>query len=422
MSRSLDWLATQLDITIEEPLPLEGMDKLRDTILESREVVVFGAGAGGLRAYKTLKRLGVEVLYFIDNRPQNRFLGAPVYLPESSPKVNCPIVIASAWFVTIAKQLDAEGWFSVGQSIFPLPDVLQLESLLYDDMGGWPFYEILERRLTDFQQVADLWDDEISRRRFLNLILYRLLFFRPQTLNPDRLPCTESRYSEGEKLVLNLKLPAVLSSEMKGLINYQYSHPSYSEEGFMQPRLGDVVIDGGAWQGDTAYWYAQQIGTHGRIFSFEPGEITRNKLVENIDLLDLSETITVEASALGAVEGRASWCDLPNATPCSHISSRGSTIPVTTIDSYVERNSLGPVDVIKLDVEGYDYKALHGAKKTVCKNRPDLAISIYHSPHHLVDVPLWIAAQNLGYSMRLSHNQISVTETVCLATVRGIGR
>jgi hypothetical protein len=55
--------------------------------------------------------------------------------------------------------------------------------------------------------------------------------------------------------------------------------------------------------------------------------------------------------------------------------------------------------LIKMDVEGAEPDALLGAERTLRCHRPGLAISLYHQPDHLWEVPLWLASLNLGYKM-----------------------
>jgi FkbM family methyltransferase len=56
-----------------------------------------------------------------------------------------------------------------------------------------------------------------------------------------------------------------------------------------------------------------------------------------------------------------------------------------------------PVTFIKMDLEGSELDALEGAKNTILKNRPKLAISLYHKRAHLVDIYKFVSGLNLGY-------------------------
>jgi len=417
LNNATDWLSIELGYQVHIPLPDETMSVMRERVLAHDKVCVFGAGQGGIRIHSVLKRYNVEVVYFIDNQPSGDVCGIPVYCPKSVPSRLYPVVIASVWFVDIAHQLKISGWSTDDAIFYILPDILQIESTLYDTIGGWPFLQIMSDRLDDFMHVANLWEDKPSRIRFLELLAYRLAFFMPGSISPDSLPCTSVKYLNAEQQIHRTKYPPGLTDDIKNLIEYQFAHPSYLEPEFMQPRCGDIVIDGGGWQGDTAFWYLQKIGKSGKIYVFEPSKSIRNQLYHNVSIFDYNQQIVIVPCGLSNYVGESGWCDLKDSSPCSHI-VEGDDISITTIDKYVDQSGIEKLDVIKLDVEGEDHRALLGAKNIIRKSKPDLAISMYHSPHHLVDIPLWIEDLHLGYCQMLIHNQVGITETICLATTR----
>jgi FkbM family methyltransferase len=81
----------------------------------------------------------------------------------------------------------------------------------------------------------------------------------------------------------------------------------------------------------------------------------------------------------------------------SRINESGdSTIMCVTIDEVLP--SFAP-NLIKMDVEGAEPDALRGAECTLRRHRPGLAISLYHQPDHLWEIPLWLARLHLSYKM-----------------------
>lgn len=72
----------------------------------------------------------------------------------------------------------------------------------------------------------------------------------------------------------------------------------------------------------------------------------------------------------------------------------------TRIDDVVHEK----VTFIKMDVEGSELKALHGAKKSIKKHLPRLAISIYHKPEDIVEIPEYILSLHNGYQFYIRHH------------------
>lgn len=62
-------------------------------------------------------------------------------------------------------------------------------------------------------------------------------------------------------------------------------------------------------------------------------------------------------------------------------------------------------DVIKLDVEGAEYEALLGCRKTIETYRPRLMVSAYHRNEDLFALPLLIRRMHPEYRVYLRHHR-----------------
>ena len=71
----------------------------------------------------------------------------------------------------------------------------------------------------------------------------------------------------------------------------------------------------------------------------------------------------------------------------------GHKARLTTIDKLSAELSLDRVDFIKMDIEGAERQALEGARETIQRFRPKLAIALEHRPEDLKDIPALIARQ-----------------------------
>lgn len=76
------------------------------------------------------------------------------------------------------------------------------------------------------------------------------------------------------------------------------------------------------------------------------------------------------------------------------------------------------VTFIKLDIEGSELKALHGMAETIKKYKPILAISIYHKPEDIIQIPEYIKSLSAEYNFFLRAYHMDHTEHILYAVVR----
>jgi hypothetical protein len=74
-------------------------------------------------------------------------------------------------------------------------------------------------------------------------------------------------------------------------------------------------------------------------------------------------------------------------------------VPLVTIDSMVKNRGLDSVNFIKLDIEGAEKMALAGARETMARFRPRLAVAMEHLPDDPVTIPAVIDSMALRYSV-----------------------
>ena len=92
------------------------------------------------------------------------------------------------------------------------------------------------------------------------------------------------------------------------------------------------------------------------------------------------------------------------------------TGPLTlAIDDLVQQQNLPRVDFIKMDIEGAELSALRGAKQTIQRHKPKLAISVYHRLTDFFEVPEFLDSLGCGYRYFLRHYTIHAEETVLFA-------
>lgn len=72
-------------------------------------------------------------------------------------------------------------------------------------------------------------------------------------------------------------------------------------------------------------------------------------------------------------------------------------VPLTTIDKLVAELGLDRVDFIKMDIEGAEQPALRGARETIRRYKPRMALSAYHLPEDALGVPATVLTAEPGY-------------------------
>ena len=156
-------------------------------------------------------------------------------------------------------------------------------------------------------------------------------------------------------------------------------------------------------------------GGYSRIYAWEPDrkniEIL-NKIIENhpnvknIPYALWSEKTTLYFSEEGTAGSKV-------------VANHESTVKTISL----EANSIDNVHVedkvsfIKMDIEGAEMYAIKGAEHTIMRDRPNLAICIYHKPEDLWEIPLLIQSWVPDYKFYVRHYGERFYGTILFATI-----
>ena len=151
-----------------------------------------------------------------------------------------------------------------------------------------------------------------------------------------------------------------------------------------------AVIDGGAFRGDSAEVFENILHPE-TIWAAEPDPASFRRL-EAAARTELSGRILPVNAALWdedaplpyAASGSRGSGEHGSSSRAKETEVRGLTIDTLAGDS--------PVDLIKLDVEGAEHRALKGALNTIRRTGPNLAVSLYHRTDDLFALPLFVRA------------------------------
>jgi FkbM family methyltransferase len=158
--------------------------------------------------------------------------------------------------------------------------------------------------------------------------------------------------------------------------------------GFLQP--GSVAIDVGANLGEWTVPFARKVGPAGRVLTIEPAPRSAAALEATLAANALRQAEIVRC-AIGDHDGVAQFA-VPVVT-----SARTDTgtarigpacagqdalrVPLRSLDSLAAERGIARLDLIKIDVEGYERQVLDGAAAILDRHRPALVIETGHEAH-----------------------------------------
>lgn len=143
----------------------------------------------------------------------------------------------------------------------------------------------------------------------------------------------------------------------------------YLLNGFI-PARGAVAFDCGVFDGGTATVFAE-MGY--KVYGFEIDKVNYQRSLKIAE----EKNFVVENMGLGSYKHIARY-NLAGHSGNKLIANGAETVPVTTIDAYAREHDLPSVDFIKMDVEGAELDILKGAKTSIARYKPILALSAYH--------------------------------------------
>lgn len=196
-------------------------------------------------------------------------------------------------------------------------------------------------------------------------------------------------------------------------------HPTYSLDDiyFVQDIIKlseeESFIDCGAFDGDSIEKFVNNAKQFKSIVAFEPDSENFDKLVSKYGNM-IGEEQKVNLFNAGVWNAKRQLYFKADGNEASKISdadeSKGLVeVAVEKIDDIMQCND---ATYIKMDIEGSEMAALEGAKDTIMRNKPKLAISIYHRDEDMIKIPLYIHSLVPEYRMYVRQHSHSYFDTV----------
>lgn len=343
------------------------LEKFEDTInsfiSKNKDVSIFGAGSFGIKVYKELIKQGFNVIKFYDNdedKYTSKIYDIPIQNPSNINSSSEQIVIASLFASEIAEKIRKNGY---------------TKKLTILD----PWYEMLNNKIitkSDINKLNILYSelkDQESKNNLMSIIQFRT----------DGTNLKSSKYQ-------------------------QYFHST------IFPENDDVIIDGGAFDGDLIRTLNLKDFKHLSLHCFEPDSNNFTKLQNEANL----SPINIKTNKLGLWSCSEKLIfvssDKTIGNGCKIDDKGDIEINTISIDEYVNFQKIVPT-YIKLDVEGAEYQTIKGAETTIKNHKPKLAISLYHKYNDLWEIPNLIKSINPNYNFYLEHHTNNWYETILYA-------
>jgi FkbM family methyltransferase len=215
---------------------------------------------------------------------------------------------------------------------------------------------------------------------------------------------SSSLADDQSRQVLDDLLKYRLTGNYSFMKSYSYRPKDQYFEDFLRLGSQEVFVDAGGFDGDTTEEFCRRYPNYEKVYLFEPSlsNLTKAKIrlknYQNIEFVQQGLSNTEEKLWFNT-DGGSSSC----------ISSSGTCqIEVTTLDRYTDKK----VTFIKMDLEGWEIKALEGAKQHIVKYFPKLAIAVYHNASDFWRIPEFVYSLRKDYKIFLRHYTESWTETV----------
>lgn len=340
-------------------ITVNSQNELENMIEEYDKVIVWGAGDF---AKHFVSENNIDIDYFVDkdSKKQNKkFMNYDVYdISKIKEEIgNIIIIITSISYTEIMKELEEIGYKG---------SIIWAHTVNYD----LTFADTADLELNALELKSIMADDK--SKEIIDIIIKK----RKMKTNDYREIC------EGEQ---------------------------YFVENIIKPQKDAVFLDAGAYLGETVEQFIEfQNNEFEQVYSFEMDIDNYEKIKkENFD-------DRVKFLNYGLWNKKMILKYDSNSTS-SVIGNQGSKeARCILVDELLKDKK---ITFIKMDIEGAEINALEGAKECIIRNKPQLAICVYHKPNDIWKIPFMLKEWVPDYKFYLRHHSDVSHETVLYATI-----
>lgn len=364
----------------------------------SKKVILFGSGDLGKRTLGGLRELGIGALCFADNNSKlwnSEIDGLIVLSPEEAlRKYPHAVFVLTIWSAGVGHPLR-----EVRQQL-NISNESKIVSFFYlywkypDTFLPYWRCELPHKTIEQFDLVSgasSLWSDDLSKKEYLAQVHWRIT-------------------GDSSKLTSPVKFDQYFPDDLFKINNKE------------------VFVDIGAFDGDTLEKFLEKSDEKfEHYYAYEPDPFGYKKLNEYVASFpsNIGERIKAEAIGIASqnesieIETPGDYFKIRYPEEVKNLVSKGElryvSVPSKPIDDLEFKHA---PTYIKMDVEGFEPNIIFGAKQTIKKYQPIMAIAIYHKFDHLWRLPLVVNAISDGYNFYLRPHCKAGWELICYAVPR----
>lgn len=313
---------------------------------------------------------------------------------------------------------------------------IQIDDYFTDSSENGLCYDDIKKKYKEFSVIIGFYKPEILKEKIKNLkckqcknIYYMKRnsihsggvgfgFYTSEWVRENRQLITKAYELCNDELsrkTFSLYIKARLKDDVR------YLHPVYIKEQYFTKGVlafsdNEIVVDAGAYTGDTLEAYLTLAAlSFKKYYAFEPDNENYEKLLQLVKKKEI-DNVKLHKSGLGErkeeriFEEKAIGSRVVEKSEENKFSCR---IQIESIDE-----AAPDATFIKADVEGMEMELLSGARQTILRNKPKLAICVYHRAEDIFSIPLllkeWVPEYKIYFRQ---HDLNQPYEMVCYALI-----
>ncbi len=281
----------------------------------------------------------------------------------------------------------------VADHLFTADDKFTWYDHMWENLGGYNKPDRVKQREISKRKAADYFND-----------------------NWDRVEKVKSwLYDEKSRIIYENLIRFAMTGDRK--YHHGYDPNQYFPKDVVNLNSDEVFVDCGGYTADTTLDFVNRTKSKGykRIITFEPDPKLSDVIKKNIEPYDNIVYIpkgvySITGNLYFDSDGTSGGTFLKNEN-ANHNGNKVK-VEVTKIDDVPECTD---ATYIKMDLEGSEWDALHGAEKTILCQKPKLGICIYHTNEDRIRLIEYIHELVPEYKLYVRQHSKGGHETVVYA-------